>query len=264
MGKVLVADNASTTLAVDIPLTSTTTFTVASAATFPACTTASGNWFYATLSDNTGAMELVKVTDVTAAMFTCVRNFGATLTPVVGAAKAFTTAALTKVQLRPVASVLNDKAGAGANTDITSLSGLITPLSVAQGGTGSATPNIRCVINCNAGIVTPIPDATTIYMGPNGAHVTENNVSVPMPYAGTITTLQTYAANSGAGSKSYTVMKNGVAQTMTLTAIAPATGGGTAANPVSFAAGDLISVRLVTSGGATTSFHSASLLVQQA
>lgn len=31
-------------------------------------------------------------------------------------------------------------AGLGANSDITSLSGLITPLSVAQGGTGSATP----------------------------------------------------------------------------------------------------------------------------
>ena len=34
----------------------------------------------------------------------------------------------------------SNAAAAGANSDITSLSGLTTPLSVTQGGSGSATP----------------------------------------------------------------------------------------------------------------------------
>lgn len=43
-----------------------------------------------------------------------------------------------------VVTILNGKAGAGANGDITSLSGLTTALSIAQGGTGSKTIEAFC------------------------------------------------------------------------------------------------------------------------
>ncbi|MDE9615208.1 phage tail protein, partial [Citrobacter portucalensis] len=44
-----------------------------------------------------------------------------------------------------IVTILNGKAGAGANGDITSLSGLTTALSIAQGGTGAKIPRDAAV-----------------------------------------------------------------------------------------------------------------------
>ncbi|MBA1212953.1 hypothetical protein [Pseudomonas oryzihabitans] len=56
--------------------------------------------------------------------------------------------------VKAILSSLGDKAGKGANSDITSLSGLTTPLSVAQGGTGNT--------NGNAATATKLATARTL------------------------------------------------------------------------------------------------------
>jgi len=63
-----------------------------------------------------------------------------------------------------------DAATKGANTDITSLGGLTTPLSVPQGGTGLAAPDDHFVlIGSGAGAITPItPGAAGGVLASNG------------------------------------------------------------------------------------------------
>lgn len=72
MTRALLANNASTTLSAAITTTGATTFTVASAAAFPAPTGA--QYFYVTLLDSALVPEVVKVTNVTTLTFTCVRG----------------------------------------------------------------------------------------------------------------------------------------------------------------------------------------------
>lgn len=67
---------------------------------------------------------------------------------------------------------LNNKANAGANSDITSLSGLTTPLSVAQGGTGSgsATGSGPVVLQSSP-TLTGTPLAPTAAFGSNSTQI---------------------------------------------------------------------------------------------
>lgn len=99
MGQPLLANNAYTTLATGCT-SADTTLTVASSATFPAPTTASGNWFYACLQDTLANMEIVKVTNVTGTAWTVTRAIGGTT------ARAFSSGAV--VELRMTAETLAD------------------------------------------------------------------------------------------------------------------------------------------------------------
>lgn len=72
MARALLANNASTTLSAAISSTGATTFTVQSAAGFPA--PAAGQYFYCTLLDSALIPEIVKVTNVTGTTFTCTRG----------------------------------------------------------------------------------------------------------------------------------------------------------------------------------------------
>jgi len=109
MGQVLLSNNAYTTLAVGCA-SGDTTLTVASSATFPAVTTASGNWFYACLQDTFANLEIVKVTNVTGTVWTVTRAIGGTT------ARAFVSGSV--VELRLTAETLNDVTTSNLTTTI--------------------------------------------------------------------------------------------------------------------------------------------------
>jgi hypothetical protein len=138
MANIKFTNFARSKLTVGITTGSTTiTITGASGALFPALT--AGQYFYATLENAALAREIVKVTARTGDSLTVTRaqdnttalawNAGDTF------ALRFNAAAITDA----MAAAAGPFALAGANSDITSLSGLTTALSILQGGTGATT-----------------------------------------------------------------------------------------------------------------------------
>jgi len=99
MAQVLLANNAYTTLAIGCASTDTS-ITVTSSSLFPSVTTASGNWFYACFQDTLANLEIMKVTNVSGAVWTVTRAIGGTT------ARAFTAGAV--IELRVTAETLND------------------------------------------------------------------------------------------------------------------------------------------------------------
>jgi hypothetical protein len=84
-----------------------------------------------------------------AANVTTVAGIAANVTTVAGISSDVTTVAGDSADIQLLAAnigTIASKANAGANSDITSLSGLTTPLSVAQGGTGASTLTAENVI----------------------------------------------------------------------------------------------------------------------
>jgi hypothetical protein len=136
MPSVLFSNNASGALASSITTSSTAiTLTTGAGAQFPAIS--GGNYFYATLTDSSNNLEIVKVTARATDVLTVVRGQEGT-TP-----RAY--AAADKLELRVTAAVMNslpqlaaDQTFSGANT-FNSAPTLGTALAVASGGTGSTT-----------------------------------------------------------------------------------------------------------------------------
>lgn len=136
MPSVLFANNASAALASSITMTSTTiTLTTGAGAQFPAIS--GSNYFYATLTDSSNNLEVIKVTARAADVLTVVRGQEGT-TP-----RAYAPA--DKVELRVTAAVMNslpqlaaDQTFSGANT-FTNPPTLGSPLAVTSGGTGVTT-----------------------------------------------------------------------------------------------------------------------------
>lgn len=136
MPTILFSNNASATLASSIS-TSATTITVSTGqgALFPAIS--GGNLFYATLTDSSNNLEIVKVTGRASDVLTVVRAQEGTT------ARAY--AAADKIELRIPAAALNnfaqlsaDQTFTGTNTFSTAPT-LSTPLAILSGGTGSST-----------------------------------------------------------------------------------------------------------------------------
>lgn len=136
MPSVLFSNNASGALASSITSTGTTiTLTTGAGAQFPAIS--GGNYFYATLTDSSNNLEIVKVTARATDVFTVVRAQEGTT------GRAY--AAADKLELRVTAAVMNslsqlaaDQTFSGANT-FSSAPTLGTALAVASGGTGVTT-----------------------------------------------------------------------------------------------------------------------------
>lgn len=128
-----VANNAFGTLSASITSIATTVILAAGeGARFP--TLVAGDYFYATVIDTSNNLEIVKVTARSTDTMTIVRAQDSTT------ARAYSTN--DRFELRPTAALFNELIGravSGANSDITSLTGLTTPLSVAQGGTNAIT-----------------------------------------------------------------------------------------------------------------------------
>ena len=136
MAVAVYTNNATATLSSSITAASTSlTVTSGQGALFPSTT--SGNYFYVTLIDTVGTVEIVKVTAKTTDTFTIVRAQDGTT------ASAF--ASGSKVELRIVAAGMNEKLAKTGDTatNLTINGGTIsgiTDLAVADGGTGASTP----------------------------------------------------------------------------------------------------------------------------
>jgi hypothetical protein len=118
-------NNATTTLASSITSSATSIpLAVGTGALFPAVTTASGNFFYATLVDSSNNIEIVKVTNRATDTLTVVRGQDGTT------AKAYIGG--DKLELRPTAGALADL---GTGMNITDL-----PAGTTVGGVAIVTP----------------------------------------------------------------------------------------------------------------------------
>jgi hypothetical protein len=103
--------------------------------------------------------------------------------------------------------------------------------------------------------MTEIGSSQTLFVG-LFEDATENKVSIPLP-AGTVAqlTVESSAAASSTGDYIYTVVKEGSAQSMTISMAAGQTSASTTANQVSVASGNTFSVKIVTSASAPSAFH---------
>jgi len=133
---VLFSNNASATLASSISTSSTSiTVSTGQGALFPAIT--AGTFFYATLTDSSNNLEIIKVTARTADIMTVTRAQEGTT------ARAY--AAADKIELRITAAVMNNLVqldGAQTITGVKTFSTaptFSTALAVASGGTGVTT-----------------------------------------------------------------------------------------------------------------------------
>lgn len=101
----------------------------------------------------------------------------------------------------------------------------------------------------------------TQYMGDGAASATEADVQFRVPFACKVYNLYTQSSSGPVGGETftYTLMKNGVAQALTCQTTGASTQGSDTdiTHAISFAAGDLLSVRVVTSGGAAVVRHNA-------
>lgn len=108
-----------------------------------------------------------------------------------------------------------------------------------------------------------ITSGQTIYVGMFEDTDVED-VSIPLP-AGQAAQLVVEATSAPGSSQSftYTVVKNGVDQSMVITVSDLATGGSTISNPVTLSSnGDRLAIKLVTSAGAATAKHRFSIRYQ--
>ena len=106
-----------------------------------------------------------------------------------------------------------------------------------------------------------VADGTTNYMSSATTSTSEADVSVQVPFACTVKNLYCARSAGGAGTATFTLRKASGDTALT----AAISGAGTTAsdivNSVTFAAGDLIDMKVVLTGGATTAVHKATVEV---
>lgn len=139
-------NNATTTIASSITASATSIpLAVGTGALFPAVTTASGNFFYATLVDSSNNIEIVKVTNRATDTVTVVRGQDGTT------AKAYIGG--DKFELRPTAGALEDL---GSGMNITDL-----PAGTTLGGSEITTPTATQTLT-NKTLTSPTINGGTI------------------------------------------------------------------------------------------------------
>lgn len=193
MPSVLFSNNASGALASSITTSSTTiTLTTGAGAQFPAIS--GSNYFYATLTDSSNNLEIVKVTARASDVLTVVRGQEGT-TP-----RAY--AAADKLELRVTAAVMSslpqlaaDQTFSGANT-FSSAPTLGTPLAVASGGSGSTTST-----GTGANVLSNSPTLVTPALGTPASGIMTN-------VTGTATGLTAGAAQS-VTTANWTIVESG-------------------------------------------------------
>lgn len=108
------------------------------------------------------------------------------------------------------------------------------------------------------------PDGETRYFGQNHILSTaEADVTFRLPFAGRISRLYGYAPSTTAGSRAYTVRKNGADTALAATCAGATPIASNLGDAVDFVAGDEICVKLVTSGGSDVTTHKACVMVER-
>jgi hypothetical protein len=161
-------------------------------------------------------------------------------------------------------------AASGANSDITSLSGLTTPLSIAQGGTNSGTTLVNGKVMASSGgaIVASAVDVSSlgskaiISFGTNSVSATITTrylfpfiadsaaptsiLNMVVPYAGTISKMHVYHnVTAGNGNNIvYTLVKNATPTALTVTIPSTTQTASDLVNSVSVNAGDTLALEV--------------------
>ena len=160
MAGLLFTNNASAALASSITTSSTTiTVTTGAGAQFPAIS--SGNYFYATLTDSSNNLEIVKVTARASDVMTVVRAQEGTT------ARAY--AAADKIELRVTAAGMNSFPQLGLDNTFTGVNTFNTPIAVTSGGTGgtTSTGSGAVVLATSPTLVTPALGTPTALVATN-------------------------------------------------------------------------------------------------
>ena len=185
MAGLLFTNNASAALASSITTSSTTiTVTTGAGAQFPAIT--GGNYFYATLTDSSNNLEIVKVTARTTDVLTVVRAQESTT------ARAY--AAADKIELRVTAAGMNSFPQLGLDNTFTGVNTFNTPIAVTSGGTGgtTSTGSGAVVLATSPTIASPTLTAPVLGTPASGTMTNVTGTAVGLS-AGSLTTSATAA-----------------------------------------------------------------------
>lgn len=160
-----------------------------------------------------------------------------------------------------VANANANAAHLGANSDITSLSGLTTPLSTGQGGTGrnTGTPALLALSTGSTTLAAPGTWYFAVGQMTNGSQLL---ALIRAPFSGTLKNMYAQGgAAAGVGNTfTYTLQKNLVDTTLTCqTTGAGAPQSADTTHSVAVTAGDTLAIKLDISAGATTTDHSVAL-----
>lgn len=104
-----------------------------------------------------------------------------------------------------------------------------------------------------------VPDGATRFMGTAIVSASDTDAWIRVPYACTVKNLHAQVPGSATGTRSYTVMVNGVASSITAAASGTITQAQDTVNTATLAAGDRLSIRIVTSGGSDVVIHNATV-----
>lgn len=194
MAGLLFTNNASAALASSITTSSTTiTVTTGAGAQFPAIS--GGNYFYATLTDSSNNLEIVKVTARASDVMTVVRAQEGTT------ARAY--AAADKIELRVTAAGMNSFPQLGLDNTFTGVNTFNTPIAVTSGGTGgtTSTGSGAVVLATSPTIASPTLTAPVLGTPASGTMTNVTGTAVGLS-AGSLTT-------SATPSTAFTVTQSG-------------------------------------------------------
>jgi len=180
-----------------------------------------------------------------------------TATAKAGAASASATNAAASAAAAAAAAASATGAEPGANSDITSLSGLTTPLSISQGGTGSSAGTSSVMAFSSA--LQMLSDGATFYMGIGIATASQPDAQMQVPFSGIAKNLFGGCPGAAAGTRAYTFMKNGVAQALTCSATGSVESASDTSHSVSFSPGDAVCIRVSATGGSDVVIHRATI-----
>lgn len=133
----------------------------------------------------------------------------------------------------------------GINRGITQLTGLTTPLSAGQGGTGNTQGGGTS--SFIFGHVSTVTSADTRYMYPGSGVSSATEIQIRIPRAMTFVSVGVDATSAPGGIlvDTFTVRKNGTDTALTVSLTGAATTNSLGGQSVAFAAGDLMSISLV-------------------
>lgn len=208
-------------------LTNTLLFTSPTLITPALGTPASGNLANCTgylISNLTGVLPIVNGGTGASIAGTALTNLGGTATG---------TALFTAANAGAGRTTLS-AAASGANSDITSLSGLTTPLNVAQGGTGLTAAGTSGYVVTSTGtgfVMAPAPGAAgsvSSFSGGTTGFTPNTATTGPIVLAGTLVVANGGTGLTSPGTSGYLLSSNGTGYVPL--AVVPATNGGTGQN----------------------------------